>query len=83
MSVFVVEMYRKCNFSEKWAERLESALRSADCRSSVKEMCSAYFRDTRFARGLLCSPSPIGSTMQKCKHFCAALASLLVLETTN
>ena len=34
-------------------------------------------------RGLLRSPSLFGSAMQKCKHFGAALASLLVLEATN
>lgn len=35
------------------------------------------------ARGLLRSPSPIGSAMQKCKHFCIALATLLVLNAAD
>ena len=44
----------------------------------------AFLRCTRLiARGLLRSPSPIGSAMQKCKHFCAALASLLVLNAAD
>lgn len=37
----------------------------------------------RPARRLLCSPSLLDSAMQKSQHFCATLASLLVLYATN
>ena len=52
-------------------------------KNPASALARSFLSNKRLARGLPRSPSLIGSAMQKRKHFCAALASLLVFHAAD